>query len=146
VALKRGPLILVSTTEELLGRNTSSSGFSLENREYGRGDPLRWPRDNLYPQKLALTSPKSGGRSVDIVRLRAKAIEFFFFFCFLYEPHCKTLGEITKIYQIFIPIFIYTLKIILSLFYQMMEHLKFNIEPEQDPSDFWQHVHIRSAA
>jgi hypothetical protein len=26
----------------------------LEIREYGRGDPLRWPRDNLYPQKLAL--------------------------------------------------------------------------------------------
>jgi hypothetical protein len=31
---------------------------------------MRWPRDNLYPQKLALTSPKSGGRSVGIVRLR----------------------------------------------------------------------------
>jgi hypothetical protein len=29
----------VSTTEELLGRNSSGSG--LENREYGRGDPLR---------------------------------------------------------------------------------------------------------
>jgi hypothetical protein len=36
----------------------------------GRGDPLRWPRDALYPQKLALTSPTSGGRSVGIVRLR----------------------------------------------------------------------------
>jgi hypothetical protein len=36
----------------------------------GRGDPLRWPRDTLYPQKLALTSPTRGGRSVDIVRLR----------------------------------------------------------------------------
>jgi hypothetical protein len=35
-----------------------------------RGDPLRWPRDTLYPQKLALTSPTSGGRSVGIVRLR----------------------------------------------------------------------------
>jgi hypothetical protein len=30
----------------------------------GRGDPLRWPRDTLYPQKLSLTSPTSGGRSV----------------------------------------------------------------------------------
>jgi hypothetical protein len=29
----------VSTTEELLGRNSSDSG--LENLEYGRGDPLR---------------------------------------------------------------------------------------------------------
>jgi hypothetical protein len=32
VGLERGPLSLVSTTEELLGRN--SSGFGLENREY----------------------------------------------------------------------------------------------------------------
>jgi hypothetical protein len=39
----------------------------------GRGDPLRWPRDTLYPQKLALTSPTSGGRSVGIVRLRTKS-------------------------------------------------------------------------
>jgi hypothetical protein len=39
VGLERGPLILMSTIEELLGRNRSGSG--LENREYGRGDPLR---------------------------------------------------------------------------------------------------------
>jgi hypothetical protein len=64
----------VSTTEELLGRN--SSGYGLENREYGRGDPLRWPRDNFYPQKLTLTSPTSGGRSVGIVRLWIEATEF----------------------------------------------------------------------
>ena len=31
----------------------------------------------LYPQKLALTSPTGGGRSVGIVRLRTKATEFF---------------------------------------------------------------------
>jgi hypothetical protein len=30
----------------------------------GRGDPLRSPRDTLYPQKLALASLTSGGRSV----------------------------------------------------------------------------------
>ena len=30
----------------------------------------------LYPQKLALTSPNGGGRSVGIVRLRTKATEF----------------------------------------------------------------------
>jgi hypothetical protein len=40
-----------------------------------RGDPLRWPRDTVYPQKLALTSPTSGGRSVSIVRSRTKATE-----------------------------------------------------------------------
>jgi hypothetical protein len=32
----------------------------------------------LYPQKMALTSPTSGGRSVGIVRLRTKATEFSF--------------------------------------------------------------------
>jgi hypothetical protein len=39
----------------------------------GRRDPLHWPRDTLYPQKFALTSPTSGGRSVGIVRLRTKS-------------------------------------------------------------------------
>jgi hypothetical protein len=74
VGLKRGPLSLVNTIEELLERN--SSGFGLENRQYGRGDPLRCPRDNLYPLKLALTSPTCGGRLVGIVRLRTEAREF----------------------------------------------------------------------
>ena len=32
----------------------------------------------LYPQKLALTSPTGGGRSVGIVRSRTKVTEFFF--------------------------------------------------------------------
>jgi hypothetical protein len=39
VGLDRGPLSVVSTTEELLGRKNRGSG--LENREYGRGDQLR---------------------------------------------------------------------------------------------------------
>jgi hypothetical protein len=52
----------------------------LENFEYGRGDPLRWPCDNLYPRKLALTWPTSGGRMVGILRLRTKAMEFSFFY------------------------------------------------------------------
>jgi hypothetical protein len=38
VGLERGPLSLVSTTEELLGRNSSGSG--LESQEYGRRDSL----------------------------------------------------------------------------------------------------------
>jgi hypothetical protein len=49
----------------------------LEIREYSRRDQSRWLRGNLYPQKLALTSPKSGGRSVGIVRLRTQTTEFF---------------------------------------------------------------------
>jgi hypothetical protein len=39
VGLERGPLSLVSTIEELLGRKSSGSG--LESLEYGRRDPLR---------------------------------------------------------------------------------------------------------
>jgi hypothetical protein len=45
VGLERCPLSLVSRTEKLLRRN--SSGFGLENREYGRGNPMRWPRDTI---------------------------------------------------------------------------------------------------
>jgi hypothetical protein len=77
VGLERGSLSLVSTIEELL--EWKSSGYGLENREYGRGDLLRWPRDTLYPQKLALTSSTYGGRSVGIVRLRTKTTEFVLF-------------------------------------------------------------------
>jgi hypothetical protein len=73
VGLERSPLSLVSTTEKVLERKSSDSG--LERREYGRRDFSRLPRGTLYPQKLALTSPTSGGRSVVIVRSRTKAME-----------------------------------------------------------------------
>jgi hypothetical protein len=45
----------------------------LESREYGRRDPSRC--GTLYPQKLALTSSSSGGRSVGIFRSRTQAME-----------------------------------------------------------------------
>jgi hypothetical protein len=48
----------------------------LENEINGRGNPLRGPHDTLYPQKVALTSPKIGGRSVGIIRLWTEAVEF----------------------------------------------------------------------
>jgi hypothetical protein len=72
VGLEQGPLSLVSTTEELLARESSGSG--LESLEYGR------QRRTLSPQKLALTSPTSGGRSVSIVRSLTKATKFCFSF------------------------------------------------------------------
>jgi hypothetical protein len=50
VGLEWGPLSLVSTTEELLGRNSSGSG--LEIREYSRRNLSRWPCSTLYPQKV----------------------------------------------------------------------------------------------
>jgi hypothetical protein len=93
VGLERGPLSLVSTIEELLGRN--SSGFGLENWEYGCGDPLRWPLDTLYPQKLALTSPTWGGCSVGLVRLRTKTTQYvcvcLFVFVYIHSMYGKAL-------------------------------------------------------
>jgi hypothetical protein len=44
--LERGPLSLVSKTEEQLERKSRSSG--LENREYGRTDPSLRPHGTLY--------------------------------------------------------------------------------------------------
>jgi hypothetical protein len=76
VGLERGPLSLVSTTEELLERKSSGSG--LEIREYGHRDPSRWPCGTLYPQKLAVNSSTSGGRSVGIVRSRTHSTEFVY--------------------------------------------------------------------
>jgi hypothetical protein len=64
VGLERGPLSLMSTSEELLERRSSGSG--LENREYGSREPARWPRGTLCPQNLALSSPTDGGRLVQI--------------------------------------------------------------------------------
>jgi hypothetical protein len=87
VGLEQGPLSLVSTIEELLGRNNSGSGQ--ESREYGRRNPLCWPRNILYPQKLALTLPTSGGRG-----LRQRSLLVC---CFLSEwtwlDHLKGVGN-----------------------------------------------------
>jgi hypothetical protein len=87
VGLEQGPLSLVSTTEELLERKSSGSG--LESREYCRRDPSRRPHGTLYPKKLALTSPTSGGRSVGIVRSRTQATEFSLALVLSYQTdHC----------------------------------------------------------
>jgi hypothetical protein len=61
VGLVEGPLSLVSTTEELLERK--SSGFGLENRDYGRrGYTALTTRHPSIRQNLALTSLTIGGR------------------------------------------------------------------------------------
>jgi hypothetical protein len=72
VGLERGPLSLVSTTEELLGRNLAAPVYKTENTAVGirHADHV-----TLYPQKLAITSPTSGGRSVGIVRSRTQTTE-----------------------------------------------------------------------
>jgi hypothetical protein len=79
VGLEPGPLSLESAIEELLERESSGSG--LENRDYGRrGSAALTTRHALYPQKLALSSQTSGGRSVGIVRSRTQATGFFCLF------------------------------------------------------------------
>jgi hypothetical protein len=50
VGLERGPLSLVSTTEELLGRKSSGSG--LEERDYDRRVPPRWLCDTRPSAKV----------------------------------------------------------------------------------------------
>jgi hypothetical protein len=47
----------------------------LEIRDYGRSGSAALTMGHPYLQKLALTSPTSGGRSVCIVRSRTKAME-----------------------------------------------------------------------
>jgi hypothetical protein len=74
VGVERGPLSLIRITEELL--EWKSSGSGLKTVINSRGNPLCWPRNTLYPQKLALTSPTSSGRFVSIVCLWTKATEF----------------------------------------------------------------------
>jgi hypothetical protein len=73
--------------EELLGRKNRGSG--LESREYSRRYPSRRPRVTLHPQKLALTSATSDGRSVVIVRSRTQATEFFFI---IYVRSIRSIG------------------------------------------------------
>jgi hypothetical protein len=83
VGLERGPLSLMSTTEELLGRKLAAPVLKIENTAIGihRADHAKL----LYPQKLALTLQTSGSCSVGIVRQRTKST--------------KLLVIITKVYN-----------------------------------------------
>jgi hypothetical protein len=83
----------VGTTEEILEGKVAAPVQKTEIND--RGNMLRWPRDSLYPQKLALTLPKSGGRSVGIVRSRTKATEFSFFF----QISATITGDVVKIWN-----------------------------------------------
>jgi hypothetical protein len=67
VGLERGPFSLVSTIEELLGRQSSGSG--LENREYGRRDPPRWLRVTPLSATVYCLEPQINSRlSPDFAR------------------------------------------------------------------------------
>jgi hypothetical protein len=69
VSLQRGPLSLVSTTEELRSRN-------LRIRPVGSVTLTTW---HPLSSKVSRTSLTNGVRSVGIVRLQTKATEFSFF-------------------------------------------------------------------
>jgi hypothetical protein len=78
VGLERGPLSLVSTTEELLDRKVAVAVQKTENTAVG----IRHA-DHVAPsirKKLAITSPASGDHSIGIVRSRTQTMEFSFFF------------------------------------------------------------------
>jgi hypothetical protein len=76
VGLERGPLNLVSTTEELLGRKSSGSGLETEFTavEIRRDDYTT----TSNRKKVALTSPTSESSSVGIVRPRTQATELLY--------------------------------------------------------------------
>jgi hypothetical protein len=70
----QGRLVLISAGTLFISSYHSTS--DLENSDSGRrGSAALTMRHPLYPQKLALTSPTSGGRSVDIVCSRIKVTE-----------------------------------------------------------------------
>jgi hypothetical protein len=88
VGLERGPLSLVSTTEELLDRKVTALVYKTENTAVR----IRHAH-HVVPsirKKLEITSPTSGGRSVGIVRSRTQTMEFSLVFIIV-----RTVGTLT---------------------------------------------------
>jgi hypothetical protein len=77
VGLERGPLSLVSTIEELLGRKSSGSG--LENREYGRRDSSRWSRGTPLSTKVDTNFAGNRVLAQSLHCLDLSPCDFYFF-------------------------------------------------------------------
>jgi hypothetical protein len=107
VGLEWGPLSLMSKFVVVLVINNRDSG--LEIREYCCGDPLHWPRDTLYAQKLALTSLTSGCRLVGIILSMTKATEFVVDgdHQVLKLPHEIGFNNVTTVRNYFLFLFLY---------------------------------------
>jgi hypothetical protein len=86
VGLERGPLSLVSTTEELLDRKVAAPVYKIVNTAVGirHADHVA----SSIRKKLAITSPASGDRSVGIVRSRTQTMEFYNLL-----PQCNNINE-----------------------------------------------------
>jgi hypothetical protein len=88
-----------SVVVEALGHKPEGCGIAsrwggfFSNVPNPSGNSLRWPRNTLYPQKLALTSPTSGGRSVVIVHLRTKATSLVQLVIFIISTRYYTYSE-----------------------------------------------------
>jgi hypothetical protein len=95
VGLKRGTLSFVSTTEELLGRNSNGSSLKTENTAVGirRADQATPSISNT----LTLSSSTSGGLSVGIVRSRTKAKELVVCLFFLRNQKVSGLCSSSRI-------------------------------------------------
>jgi hypothetical protein len=81
VGLERGPLSLVSTTEELLGRKNSCSG--LERREYGRMGAVTPTTWHSLTAKVGANFDDKLKSLVAIVPSRTRTTEFSFLFLFI---------------------------------------------------------------
>jgi hypothetical protein len=77
VGLEWGPLSLVGTTEEILDRKVAAAVYKSENTAVG----IRHADHVVLSisKKVAITSPRSGGRSVGIVRSRTQTKVFSFY-------------------------------------------------------------------
>ena len=76
MGLERGPLSLVKSNWGAIWIKKSSGSRFRKQRLTDVGTRCANHVTPLYPQKLALTSPTGGGRSVGMVRSRTKATEF----------------------------------------------------------------------
>jgi hypothetical protein len=96
LVLERGPLSLVSTIEELLGRKSIDSG--LENRDYGRrgSAALIMRHPSIRKSWHLLRRQAAVARSVGIVRSRTQAMEILFCFCISiaeWNPNMSTVNK-----------------------------------------------------
>jgi hypothetical protein len=85
-----GPLEIVNLAQWLmlaLSKGSFWVGVSLPSLEGGNKSSFRNVvfSSTLYPQKLAITSPTSGGRSVGIVRSRTQTMEVGCLFVFVFS-------------------------------------------------------------